>query len=243
MKQNFDERGIPSKNKDRGTETVALINLSLEDLLTDDCEQIVHSNELIHAFVKSSKDKKYYGAKIYSLFKYVVCLYNDTMNDADKFGALTYLTRISNLLDYMQPTDIMELSIDQLNSILDIEDGNEILQAYESIKNSRHLLTEAEFKIYVEMLKNNSSRKIKVKIARKTYDYIANIYNTNTILQDNVSYLEYLDAFSKQSEKSIISLRMCQILDMFGMKNINYDNINEEKMLINDLTKLGLNIL
>jgi len=36
---------------------------------------------------------------------------------------------------------------------------------------------------------------------------------------------------------------MIQILDMFNIDNINYDNVNESKMLVNDLTNLGLDTL
>ena len=51
-------------------------------------------------------------------------MYNDTIQSTDKFGALTYLQRIANLLDYLEISNIMELSIEQLNKILEIEDVN-----------------------------------------------------------------------------------------------------------------------
>lgn len=93
------------------------------------------------------------------------------------------------------------------------------------------------------MLKNNTFSKVNKKDAKKAYEYISSIYNNNPILQDNVGYLEFLDTFAKVDLKSITSLRMFQILDMFNIDNINYDNVNESKMLVNDLTKLGLNTL
>ena len=45
--------------------------------------------------------------------------------------------------------------------------------------------------------------------------------------------------------KAILSMRMCDILEIFNIHNINYENINEEKKLINDLTvtNIGLNTL
>ena len=67
----------------------------------------------------------------------------------------------------------------------------------------------------------------------------------NTILQDNINYIDYLETFSKLSMKAILSMRMCDILEIFNIHNINYENINEEKKLINDLTvtNIGLNTL
>lgn len=220
-----------------------LFNFSLEDLLIDECEQIIISDELFMAFDKRSKGKKYYSKKIYSLFKYVVYLYNDTNDWTNQFGALTYLTKISNVLDYLEISSIMELSIDQINMILDLENGEDIQKKYTAIVNRRHKLTNEEFRIYIEMLKNNTFSKVNKKDAKKAYEYISNIYNNNPILQDNVGYLEFLDTFAKVDLKSITSLRMFQILDMFNIDNINYDNVNESKMLVNDLTKLGLNTL
>lgn len=220
-----------------------LFNFSLEDLLIDECEQIIISDELFMAFAKRSKGKKYYSKKIYSLFKYVVYLYNDTNDWTNQFGALTYLTRISNVLDYLEISSIMELSIDQINMILDLENGEDIQKEYATIVSKRHTLTNEEFRIYVEMLKNNTFGKVNKKDAKETYEYISSIYNNNPILQDNVGYLEFLDAFAKTNLKNITSLRMIQILDMFNIDNINYDNVNESKMLVNDLTNIGLNTL
>lgn len=220
-----------------------LFNFSLEDLLVDECEQIIISDELFMAFNKRSKGKKYYSKKIYSLFEYVVYLYNDTNDWTNQFGALTYLTKISNVLDYLEISSIMELSIDQINMILDLENGEDIKKEYATIVNKRHKLTNEEFRIYFEMLKNNTFSKVNKKDAKKSYEYISSIYNNNPILQDNVGYLEFLDTFAKVDLKNITSLRMFQILDMFNIDNINYDNVNESKMLVNDLTKLGLNTL
>ena len=87
----------------------------------------------------------------------------------------------------------------------------------------------------MKMLKNTKS-KIDTKEAKEVYKYISYIYNENTILQDNVDYMKYLETFAKINIKSIFNMRMYQILELFKIENINYENINEQKKLINDLT-------
>ena len=95
----------------------------------------------------------------------------------------------------------------------------------------------------------NRSRVLKDKKllekSKKVYNYISAIYNTNPILQDNVNYMDYLESFSKINTRTILSLRMYDILELFKIHNINYENVNEEKKLINDLTEenFGLNTL
>ena len=74
------------------------------------------------------------------------------------------------------------------------------------------------------------------KEAKEVYKYISYIYNENTILQDNIDYMKYLETFAKINIKSIFNMRMYQILELFKIENINYENINEQKKLINDLT-------
>ena len=217
--------------------TDSLTNLSLVDLLDDEDEQIILSKELFNAFIIASRGKKNYNdKKIYDLFKNVVFLYNDTIQSTDKFGALTYLQRIANLLDYLEISNIMELSIEQLNKILEIEDVNLIQKTYEDIKKKRYKLTSREFNTFMRMLKNSKSNKIDVQEAKNVYKYISNIYNENPILQDNVNYIKFLEKFSKINTKTIISMRMYQILEVFEIQNIIYENVNEEKKLINDLT-------
>ena len=217
--------------------TDSLTNLSLVDLLDDEDEQIILSKELFNAFIIASRGKKNYNdKKIYDLFKNVVFLYNDTIQSTDKFGALTYLQRIANLLDYLEISNIMELSIEQLNKILEIEDVNLIQKTYEDIKKKRYKLTFREFNTFMRMLKNSKSNKIDVQEAKNVYKYISNIYNENPILQDNINYIEYLEKFSKINTKTIASMRMYQILEVFKIQNIIYENINEGKKLVNDLT-------
>ena len=87
----------------------------------------------------------------------------------------------------------------------------------------------------MKMLKNTKS-KIDTEEAKEVYKYISYIYNENTILQDNVDYMKYLETFAKINIKSIFNMRMYQILELFKIENINYENINEQKKLINDLT-------
>lgn len=217
------------------TEVTPLADLELSDLIDDDSTQIVNSLTLCAAFISSSNRKKYYDEKkIEGLFKYVVYLYNCSFQEQDKYGALSYLTRISNLLDYIPISGITELSFEQLNELLDQENGDNIINCYSTIKRSRHLLTSKEYSIFEDKLRNTKV-KVRVKEAKKVYDYISQIYNNNTILQDNINYKDYLDAFSKVNLKYALSMRMYQIIDMFNIK-INYENINEEKKLVNDLT-------
>lgn len=245
MINNFNNEGgkIPS---DGGATKKGLFNLELSDLLDDECDQIVISPELYNAFITSSKGRKNFDKdKIYRLFKHVIYLYNDTMQITDKYGNLTYLKKISNILDYLDITTIMELSIDQLNILLDMDDELSIKEAYNNIRINRHKLTESEFKIFLDMLSNTKSEKINKSEAKKVYNYIATIYNENSILQDSIDYLDYLEVFSKLSINSILSMRMCEILELFEIHTINYENVNEEKKLINDLTNtnFGFDIL
>ena len=139
----------------------------------------------------------------------------------------------------------MELSIEQLNLLLDLNDKDEIISTYKRIEINRHELTQAEFELFEDMLKNTSVGKIRTKESKKVYNYISTIYNTNPILQDNVNYIDYLESFSKINTRTILSLRMYDILELYKIHNINYENVNEEKKLINDLTEenFGVNTL
>ena len=49
----------------------------------------------------------------------------------------------------------------------------------------------------------------------KYFDYIAQLYNSDVVLQDNVTREEYLRAFSKISLKKALSMRMIEIYDLF----------------------------
>ena len=98
----------------------SLFSIQLKDLLEDDTYLIIISKNLFNAFDNSSKNKKYYDKETSSvLFRYVIFLYNDTIEYTKKYGTLTYLEKIINCLDFITPPQIMELSLKSLNSILD----------------------------------------------------------------------------------------------------------------------------
>ncbi len=120
--------------------------------------------------------------------------------------------------------------------------GKKIRKAYLNIQNSRHNLTNKEFHIFCYALRNNNSY-INISDAKKRYKYLKSIYNNNTILQDNVSYLLFLKELSKYSFDNMIKLRMYQILNIFNLNDVNYENINEEKRLINDYNNIVYNNL
>ena len=101
-----DGEKIPSL----GGERSKCFILDLEDLIDDECDQIVLSQQLFKAFAASSKNMKNFDKdKMYMFFKHVVYLYNDTLQKSDKYGALTYLNKITKLLDCLSIHSIMEL--------------------------------------------------------------------------------------------------------------------------------------
>ncbi len=208
----------------------------LQDLLADDQDQIVNSEVLFNAFIKEASGKINYNPKdVKKLYTYSICLYNDTFEVYDKMDALSYMKGIVNCLDYITASNLMELSLEQLNQILENTDGESIKLCYMKIKNNRHLITEKDFKLYCEMLKNNHNRMINKE---NVFSYIASIYNCNPILQDNVKYTEYLSCISRFSKESVLSMRMIDFLSIFNIQNVNYETINESKMLINDIEGL-----
>ncbi len=106
--------------KDNLSSKLGGAKIQLMDLLDDDSYQIIMSKNLFNSFDNSSKNKKYYDKEVsLLLFRYVIFLYNDTIECVKKYGSLTYLERIINCLDYITPQQIMELSLQSLNSILD----------------------------------------------------------------------------------------------------------------------------
>ena len=117
-----------------------------------------------------------------------------------------------------------------------------IRKKYLSIKNARHTLTNNESNVFCYILKNNNSY-VNVSDAKKRYNYIKNIYNNNTILQDNISYLAFLKEFAKYNYENIVKLRMFEILDIFNLHDVNFENINESKKLINDYNNSVCNTL
>lgn len=67
------------KEKNGGTHPSTF---ELKDLIDDEQDQIVLSDTLFDAFDASSKNKSNYSKrKSWKLFKHIVCLYNDTIDD------------------------------------------------------------------------------------------------------------------------------------------------------------------
>lgn len=213
-----------------------LMDVDLEDLLDDDVNQITASSVLFNAFENSSKNKKYYDKNtIRDLYKYVVYLYNDTIEVSEKYGALTYLQKISKSLDFLEVSNIMELSLDQLFLILRCR-GKKIKDTYEIIKERRHYLTDSDFEIYRDMLKN--TRKFSSKEAKTVYAFIKDIYNNNPIIQDNVQYKQFLKKFASLNQSKVVSMRMHDILKLLNIRRINYENVNESRNLLNDCSDM-----
>ena len=72
---------------------------------------------------------------------------------------------------------------------------------------------------------------------KKVFDHLCTIYNENTVLQDNVNRDEFLKTFSHLSSKKVLSMRMIEIIEMFKIQ-VNIENINEARLLVNDLNSL-----
>ena len=201
--------------------------LELKDILDNDDYQIVSSNLLFNVFDKNSKSRKNYEEKnIKELLKYVVKLYNEELNTVNKPGALDYIEKVSLSLDYLTISNIIELSFNQIKLIL-LGDVNSIKDRYLAIKNSRHLLTNNDFKLYEELLKNNDNDTS--YNAKRVFAYISEIYNNTVILQDNVDYITFLENMAKINQESIIKMRMYQIIDIFKMYNLDNEAIKDSK--------------
>lgn len=219
-----------------GTNNNELLNLEMRYLIDDDVNQIIMSPALFNAFKNSSKNKKNYNeSSIKNLFKYIVLLYNDTIQENDKYGGLTYLEKISDCLDYLTIENITELSLGQINLLLDCENVKDVVKVYQKILTGRHSLDmKSDYKLYKELLKNNGN--FDSKLSKKVYTYISTLYNDNTILQDNVDYHSFLGKMAILNQENILSMRMYQFLDMFNLYNINHEAVNEARGLINDLS-------
>ncbi len=148
-------------------------------------------------------------------------------------GALTYLEKIVNCLDFLDPDNIMELSLSKLNTILDQEDI-EMKNSYLEIKNSRYTISKTDFKLYLRFLENNHN----TNDAKKMFEYISQLYNGNEILQDNISFTDYLKEMSTIKSKKLFSMRLHEITEKLKIRDINYENFNESKKLLNDLENI-----
>lgn len=124
----------------------------------------------------------------------------------------------------------MELSLSKLNEILDYQD-RQMEQIYLSIRNSRYNISKADFKIYLKFLQNNHN----TDDARKMFRYISQLYNENEILQDNVNFVDYLKEMSTIKSKKLFSMRLYEIVQKLKITDINFENVNESKKLINDI--------
>ena len=209
-----------------GTNNNELLNLEMRYLIDDDVNQIIMSPALFNAFKNSSKNKKNYNeSSIKNLFKYVVLLYNDTIQENDKYGGLTYLEKISDCLDYLTIENITELSLGQINLLLDCENVKDVVKVYQKILTGRHSLDmKSDYKLYKELLKNNGN--FDSKLSKKVYTYISTLYNDNS----------FLGKMATLNQENILSMRMYQFLDMFNLYNINHEAVNEARGLINDLS-------
>ncbi len=206
--------------------------LELKDILDNDDYQIVSSNLLFNVFDKNSKSRKNYEEKnIKELLKYTITIYNEELNTSNKPGALEYIEKISLCLDYLTILDIIELSFNQIKFLL--SDIDSIKDRYLTIKNSRHLLTDNDFKLYEEMLKSNDNGTS--YNAKKVFAYISELYNNTVMLQDNVDYITFLENMAKIDQESIIHMRMYQIIDIFKSYNLDNEAIKDSKESIYNL--------
>lgn len=127
----------------------------------------------------------------------------------------------------------MELSLSKLNTILDQEDI-EMKNSYLDIKNSRYNISKADFKKYLRFLENNHN----TNDAKKMFEYISQLYNGNEILQDNINSTEYLKEMATIKSRKLFSMRLHEITEKLKIRDINYENFNESKKLLNDLENM-----
>lgn len=146
------------------------------------------------------------------------------------FGALTFLSRLVESLDYLKPETLMELSLSKLNTILDNQDID-MEKEYERIRNSRRTISKNDFRLYVRLLENNHN----ISNAKEMFKYVSQIYNDNAIIQDNISIKDYLKEMATIKSKKLFSMRLFDITQRLSINDINFDNFNEEKMLLNDV--------
>lgn len=146
------------------------------------------------------------------------------------FGALTFLSRLVESLDYLKPETLMELSLSKLNTILDNQD-TDIEKEYEKIRKNRRTISRNDFRLYVRLLENNHN----ISNAKEMFKYVSQIYNDNAIIQDNISIKDYLKEMATIKSKKLFSMRLFDITQRLSINDINFDNFNEEKMLLNDV--------
>ncbi len=193
----------------------SLSKFDMRDLVDDDEYQINADIVLKRSFILNSKGKKYFNEKeMDGFFDNIVEKYNSDLESTNKYGALTYLQKVIGLLDYIKIESIKCLSLETLNQLLDAKDEVEILTTYNEILENRHYIQKIHMKTFKEMLEDERVKMKKSEMV-KYFDYIAQLYNSDVVLQDNVTREEYLRAFSKISLKKALSMRMIEIYDLF----------------------------
>lgn len=216
-------------------------DMELRDFLDDDLDQVELSDELYESFKRELKGKKYYVGserELWKFFQHICTIYNVNMDDADKYGALTYFEKVVELVDTLEISDITSLSFEQLNQLLDADTDKEVLTVYNKILKNRKLLTNDQFSLFKDMVKS-AKTKYSASELKKVFDHLCTIYNENTVLQDNVNRDEFLKTFSHLSSKKVLSMRMIEIIEMFKIQ-VNVENINEARLLVNDLNSNGV---
>ena len=187
----------------------SLSKFDMRDLVDDDEYQINADIVLKRSFILNSKGKKYFNEKeMDGFFDNIVEKYNSDLESTNKYGALTYLQKVIGLLDYIKIESIKCLSLETLNQLLDAKDEVEILTTYNEILENRHYIQKIHMKAFKEMLEDERVKMKKSEMV-KYFDYIAQLYNSDVVLQDNVTREEYLRAFSKISLKVGAYIHKC----------------------------------
>lgn len=143
-------------------------------------------------------------------------------------GALTYLSRVVESLDYLKPETLMELPLSKLNLVLDNQD---VEQEYQKIKRKRHTISEKDFPRYLKLLESNHN----ITDAKEMFKYVSQLYNDNTTLQDSINFIDYLKVMATIKPKKLYSMRLSEITQKLSITDVNFENFNEEKMLLHDI--------
>lgn len=211
----------------------------LEDFLSDDEYEVLFSGNFekdlvfnaFYALLEEAKiveikfdknNNKIYSSDIEDLYRHILCLYNDTFEDVEKLGALSYLKGIVNVMNYLSVEQLMDLSIHQITEIAEQKDARSVRETYNNIINKRHVLNKDDFKLYVNMLEDKHNYE-NMRTAKKMYEYISLMYNSNTTLQNNISYENYLNKMSEYSDRSIFKMRAMDIIRLFGLSDTNFE--------------------
>ena len=152
-------------------------DMEMRDFLDDDLDQIDLSDELFESFKGELKKKKYYvsnARELWKFFQHICTIYNVNMDDTDKYGALTYLEKVVDLVDSIEISDITSLSFEQLNQLLDANTDKEVLTVYNKILKNRKLLTNDQFSLFKEMVKS-SKQKYNASELKKVFNHLCTI--------------------------------------------------------------------